>query len=157
MYQVCYARYQVSFYLWWFRPELNYSKVPKYYDQDCLKIFFYSLHFQWRFNFLEKVPISAENVSSLKKQLLGKVERFLKSHFDLNQGYRIVLTQNLELLTELTCFVFLLWLEKCLEVTENIKNSIVKETGSSYEQKRVCSDNPGQNIWHIAKKYSKTG
>ena len=35
MYQVCYARYQVSFYLWWFRPKLNYQKVPKYYDQDC--------------------------------------------------------------------------------------------------------------------------
>ena len=24
VYQVCYGRYPVSFYLWWFRPELNY-------------------------------------------------------------------------------------------------------------------------------------
>ena len=24
VHQVCYGRYQVSFYLWWFRPELNY-------------------------------------------------------------------------------------------------------------------------------------
>ena len=35
VYQVCYARYQVSLYLWWFRPELNYLKMSKYYDQDC--------------------------------------------------------------------------------------------------------------------------
>ena len=29
-----------------------------------------------------------------KKQLIGKVKGFLKSNFDLNQGYQIVLTQN---------------------------------------------------------------
>ena len=34
-YQVCYSRYQISFYLWWFRPKRNYQKVPKYYDQGC--------------------------------------------------------------------------------------------------------------------------
>ena len=33
--QVCYSRYQISFYLWWFRPKRNYQKVPKYYDQGC--------------------------------------------------------------------------------------------------------------------------
>ena len=37
------------------------------------------------------------------------------------------------------------------------KNSSVKETGPSYSQKLVCSDNPGQNIWHKVKKYSKIG
>ena len=41
MQQVCYARYQVSFYLWLFGPVLNYKKVPKYYDQDCLKTFLF--------------------------------------------------------------------------------------------------------------------
>ena len=40
VYQVCYTRYQVSFYLWWIGSVLKYCKVPKYYDQDCLKIFF---------------------------------------------------------------------------------------------------------------------
>ena len=38
-YQVCYTRYRVSFYLWQLGSALKYCKVPKYYDQDCLKIF----------------------------------------------------------------------------------------------------------------------
>ena len=37
------------------------------------------------------------------------------------------------------------------------KNSSLKETGPSYGQKFVCSDNPGQNIWHKVKKSSKIG
>ena len=35
VYQVCYTRYHVSFYLWLIRPVLKHCKVPKYYDQDC--------------------------------------------------------------------------------------------------------------------------
>ena len=35
VYQVCYTRYKVSFYLWWIGPVLKYCNVPKYYDQDC--------------------------------------------------------------------------------------------------------------------------
>ena len=35
-----------------------------------------------------------KNVSSFKKQLIGKVQSSLKSNFGLNQGYKIVLTQN---------------------------------------------------------------
>ena len=35
IYQVCYTRYQVSFYLWWIGSVLKYCKLPKYYDQDC--------------------------------------------------------------------------------------------------------------------------
>ena len=34
------------------------------------------------------------NVSSFGKQLIGKAESFLKSNFELNQKYNIVLTQN---------------------------------------------------------------
>ena len=37
------------------------------------------------------------------------------------------------------------------------KNSSLKETGPSYGQKFVCSGNPGQNIWHKVKKFSKIG
>ena len=37
------------------------------------------------------------------------------------------------------------------------KNSGMNETGPSYGQKCLCSENPGQNIWHKVKKYSKTG
>ena len=36
----------------------------------------------------------SKNVSSFKKQLIDKAERFLKSSFDLNQKYKIVITQN---------------------------------------------------------------
>ena len=36
----------------------------------------------------------SKDVSLLKKQLICKVESFLKSDFDLNQGYKIVVTQN---------------------------------------------------------------
>ena len=40
MYQVCYTRYQVLFYLWRTKSVLKYCKVSKYNDQDCLKILF---------------------------------------------------------------------------------------------------------------------
>ena len=33
----------------------------------------------------------------------------------------------------------------------------MKETGLSYGQKFVCSDNPGKNIWNKIKKFSKIG
>ena len=35
VYQVCYTRYHVSFYLWLIGSSLKHCKVPKYYDQDC--------------------------------------------------------------------------------------------------------------------------
>ena len=44
--------------------------------------------------FWEKYQFWLKNVSSFRKQLIGKVESFLKSNLDLNQGYQIVLTQN---------------------------------------------------------------
>ena len=37
------------------------------------------------------------------------------------------------------------------------KNSSVKETGPSYGQKFLCSDNPGQNIWQKVRKYTIIG
>ena len=94
VYQVCYARYQVSFYLWWFRPKRNYKKVPKYYDEDFLKIFFPLYSANDDSTFWKKHQFWVKNVSSFSKQLIRKVERFLKSNFDLNQGYKIVLRQN---------------------------------------------------------------
>ena len=35
VYQVCYTRFHVSFYLWLIGSVLKHCKVPKYYDQDC--------------------------------------------------------------------------------------------------------------------------
>ena len=40
VYQVCYTRCEVLFYLSQIRPSLNHYRVPKYFDQDCLKISF---------------------------------------------------------------------------------------------------------------------
>ena len=54
----------------------------------------------WKFAFADDPTFSKEyhfwlkNVSSFRKQVIGKVESFLKSTFDLNQGYKIVLAQN---------------------------------------------------------------
>ena len=59
----------------------------------------------WKFSFLlcssiddstfwKKYQFWLKNVSFFRKHLIGKVERFLRSNFDLNQGYKIVLTQN---------------------------------------------------------------
>ena len=42
----------------------------------------------------KKYQFWLKNFSSLKKQLIGKTESFLESNFDLNQGYKIVLTQK---------------------------------------------------------------
>ena len=36
-YQSCGTRYHLSFYLWLIESGLKHCKVPKYYDQDCLK------------------------------------------------------------------------------------------------------------------------
>ena len=44
--------------------------------------------------FWKKHQFWLKNVSSFSKQLIRKVERFLKSNFDLNQEYKIVQTQN---------------------------------------------------------------
>ena len=44
--------------------------------------------------FYKKDQFLLKNVSWFGKQLIGKVESFVKSNFDLNQGYKIVLTQN---------------------------------------------------------------
>ena len=35
IYQVCYTRYHVLFYLWLIGSALKHCKVPKYYDPDC--------------------------------------------------------------------------------------------------------------------------
>ena len=39
VYQVCYTRYQGSFYLWQIGPLTKHCKVPKCFDKDCVKIF----------------------------------------------------------------------------------------------------------------------
>ena len=62
VYQVCYARYRVSFYLWRLVPVLKHFKVLKYCEQDFLDY----LHFQWLFIFLERVIIWLKMLLLLK-------------------------------------------------------------------------------------------
>ena len=46
--------------------------------------------------FRPKLNYSKEpkNVNSLRKKLISKLENFLKANFDLNEGYKIVVTEN---------------------------------------------------------------
>ena len=44
--------------------------------------------------FWEKYQFCRQNVSSFRKELIRKVEKFLKSNFDVNQRCKIVLKQN---------------------------------------------------------------
>ena len=56
-------------------------------------------------------------------------------------------------LTQLTCLIFLTWLEKCFEVKENVQKFSFK---GEWVLKFICSDYPRQNIWHKVKKFSNT-
>ena len=51
-----------------------------------------------------------KNVSSFRKQPIDQVESFLKSNFDLNQWYKILLTQNHQILKLLTFGTDLLYI-----------------------------------------------
>ena len=55
---------------------------------------FCSLHFQWCFQFLEKVLIWLYKIISIKQISKSKVEKFLKSNFDLNQICKMERAQN---------------------------------------------------------------
>lgn len=56
------------------------------------------MHFQWSIMFLKKKGlIWLKKVSSIKKQPIRTVESFLKSNFELNQTFKMVLPQNLEI------------------------------------------------------------
>ena len=98
--------------------------MSKYYGEDCLKIFIYSLLFQWWFNFLKKVSTLAPKSFFLQKTTnrqswkVSKVKFWPKPTIQNSANTKPI---NLELLTELTCFRFTSCLEKCFEVTENIQ------------------------------------
>ena len=60
VYQVCYSRYHVSFYLWRIGPVLKHCKVPKYQDHDYKCITKSGLTNQ-----------CSENVKKFKKNITG--------------------------------------------------------------------------------------
>ena len=67
VYQVCYTRYQVSFYLWLIDSYWNIVKFQNIMTKIVCKFSFRYLNFQTWFEFLEKMVILLENVSSVKK------------------------------------------------------------------------------------------
>ena len=66
MSQVSYTRYGVSFYLWLVGSVLKHCKVAKYYEQDCLKIFFLISTLPVMIGIWEKMLICFKSVSSVK-------------------------------------------------------------------------------------------
>ena len=60
---------------------------------------------------------------SIKEQLVGKVESFNVKFGPKPRIQNSPNTKplNLEILTQLTCYIFLSLLEKCFEVTENVQ------------------------------------
>ena len=75
-------------------------------------------------NFWKNYQFWFENVSSFRKQLVGKIQSFLNANFYLTpkiQNSAHTKELNSELLTELTCFIYRSWMEKCFEVTEKIQ------------------------------------
>ena len=72
---------------------LKHCKIPKYFDQDCLKVLFFPSTLPMMIQFLENMIISVKNVSPLKKLPISKSESFLESIFELNQISNMLLTQ----------------------------------------------------------------
>ena len=84
----------VSFYSQ-FGPVQKFQNVPKYKDRDCLKTFLLVSTFSMMVQQSRKGIHFGSKMSVLsKKQLIGKIESFQKSNFDLDQIYKIVLRQN---------------------------------------------------------------
>ena len=121
MHQVCYARYQVSFYLRWFRRKLISEKCKNPMTRIVWKLSFTLYTSNDDSNFWKKYQFWLENVSSFKKTTNRGSSKFSKVKFwpkPRIQNSANTDSLNLELLTQLTCFIFLSWLEKCFEVTE---------------------------------------
>ena len=112
--------------------------------------FSFTLHFQWWFNYLVKEPILAQECQFFQKTTNQQSWKFsIKSNFDLNQIYKISLTQK-HLIWNFNAYgllyIFFYDCRNTLKLQKMSKNSSLKETGPSYGQRFVCSDNPRQNI-----------
>ena len=124
------------------------------------KLFFHSLHFQWWFTYLGKVPILAQKCHFVQKPTILKSWKFYKIKFSPTtkiQNSANTKPLNLELShISLSLYFYHDW-RNALKLQKMFKNSSLKETGPSCGQKFVRSDNPGQNIWYKVEKSSKVG
>ena len=113
----------MSFYLWWIGSVLKYCKVPKYYDHDCLTMFFLLSTLPLRIQIFGKSAHLAQKCYFCQKTINKQSWKLFKVKiFDLNQICKIVFAQNHWIwnfnATEL-CFIFLL---KFVEMLWSYKN-----------------------------------
>ena len=85
MYQVCYNRYHVSFYLWLIGSVLNIVKFQNITTKTLWQFSFCSLYVQMMIQISgKKMLIWFKNVNSIKKLAISNGESFLESIFDPN-------------------------------------------------------------------------
>ena len=117
------------------------------------KSFFDSLYFLWWSKFVEEILIS-----SVKKLPISNDESFLESIFNLNQIFKILITQNSQIwefnASDLLYIFFREWRNSLL-IYKMSKNWNLKENGPSWRQNFVWSENPRQNIWNKIEKSGK--
>ena len=83
--QVCYTRDHLTLYWWLIGSVLTHCKIPKYYDQDCLKYFFLLFTDPRMIETSgKKMLIWFKKVSSVKKLPRSIRNKFVESGFDLN-------------------------------------------------------------------------
>ena len=101
------------------------------------EIFFWPLHFQWWSKFQKKVLFWLKRESSLEKQPIVKVERFLKDFWPKQnmQNSAYTKTFTFKILYNFVALFHYQRLGKGFEVIKSVKNWSLKETGMSYEQK----------------------
>ena len=140
------------FYLWPIRPALK-CKVPKYYDQDYLKIFLLLYTLPMMIQVTGKSIHLTQKNTSIEKLQISKVESFLKSNFDLTQICKIVLSKNLKFgtLTQLSYFIFFIkdWRKAIEKAKKSHKKCPYIKVWRRLGQvmiKNCCSGNPRQNI-----------
>ena len=152
MHQVCYARYQVLFYLRWFRRKLISEKWKNIMTRIVWKLSFTLYTSNDDSNFWKKYQFWLENVSSFKKTTNRGSSKFSKVKFwpkprkqkGANTADCLALSSYHD------------W-RNVLKLLKFFKNSSVIESEPSYGKTFVCSNNPGQNFWHKVKRHSKTG
>ena len=76
VYQVYYSRYHVSFYLWSIECVLKHCQLRKYYNRDCLKIFFLLSTLPALIPKFGKMLISFKKVISVKQPPISDGESF---------------------------------------------------------------------------------
>ena len=75
-------------------------------------------NFWKKYQFWLKIVILVKKTTNRESSKFSKVKFWPKPRIQNSANTKPL---NLELLTELTCFIFTSWLEKCFEITENIQ------------------------------------